>query len=519
MTRRTALTVLFWTLAAALAVCHVIVAWHSLVVQRMWEDEAFNLTVPLNLLAGYGYTSDGALSGSTLTPFDARISTGPTVLLPAAGILALGADPVIGARLVPLAFWMLLLAGLAVLGHRTAGRWAALLAVAVPLAFDTTQGNSPIQGPADLLGEIPAAALLVWAIIVLPRRAWFAGLLVGLAVQTKFIALLALPAFAVAMWVLSPADRPGLRPRFVTTFRRGWLPLIMVGVPTLLFELWALLSLGFEGYIKHLRGLAYFIISGGQNTDPKTVGQKLETIFGAWFAPLWVVVACAVVAVVVLVVALTRSLSPSKGPSLTPLTPRSLSPRNRSLSPSKGARTHATTAPTALLLGTTGIVGLLTFVGWWSTASHLPLWVRHPAVGVYAFTPLIAITVVWSIRSLWSSGDNRRLLAALSAVLIVASTGWGVALHTAQQFEPRVETLAEQRADVAPIAEWVEETGTQWLAALPWGRAIPPIVLSGAHAGLWDASAMDGTPRLTPREECETEELFASGKYRICAAP
>src|SRR5690606_27306599 len=88
VTRRPAFPVLFWALAAALAVCHGIVAWHSLVVQRMWEDEAFNLTVPLNLLAGYGYTSDGALSGSTLTPFDARISAGPTVLLPAAGILA-----------------------------------------------------------------------------------------------------------------------------------------------------------------------------------------------------------------------------------------------------------------------------------------------------------------------------------------------------------------------------------------------------------------------------------------------
>ena len=35
----------FWILAAALAVCHVLVAWQSLVVNRVWEDEAFNLTV------------------------------------------------------------------------------------------------------------------------------------------------------------------------------------------------------------------------------------------------------------------------------------------------------------------------------------------------------------------------------------------------------------------------------------------------------------------------------------------
>ena len=190
--------VLFWLSAAALVVCHVLVAWQSLVVFRFWEDEAFNVTVPLNLLDGLGYTSDGALSGSTLTPFDVRISTGPAVLLPITAVLATGIDLVIGARLVPLLYWVLLLIGLGVLGNRIAGRWAALLAVAVPLAYNTTVGVSPIQGPADVLGEIPSAALLVWALVVLPRRAWLAGLLVGLAIQAKLIVLLALPAFAVA---------------------------------------------------------------------------------------------------------------------------------------------------------------------------------------------------------------------------------------------------------------------------------------------------------------------------------
>src|SRR5690606_23910770 len=169
----------FWLLAAALIVAHAIIAWHSLAVMRFWEDEAFNLTVPLNLVAGLGYTSDGALSGSTLTPFDPRISTGASVLIPVAGVLATGIDPVIGARLVPLAYWLLLLAGLGILGHRVGGRWAALVAVAVPLTFNSALTISPIQGPADLLGEIPAAAMFVWALLVLPRRAWLAGLFVG----------------------------------------------------------------------------------------------------------------------------------------------------------------------------------------------------------------------------------------------------------------------------------------------------------------------------------------------------
>ena len=224
-------TILFWAAAAALLVGHVVVAWHSLTVWRFWEDEAFNLTVPRNLLDGLGYASDGALSGSTITPFDPRISTGPVVLIPVAAILATGMDPVLAARIVPLAFWALLLAGLGVLGWRIAGRWAALLAVAVPLAFTAGAGVSPIQGPADLLGEIPAAALLVWALVVLPRRAWLAGLLVGLAIQAKLIALLALPAFAVALWVLT--DGSGWA-RVRDALRRSWVPLLLVAAPTAL---------------------------------------------------------------------------------------------------------------------------------------------------------------------------------------------------------------------------------------------------------------------------------------------
>lgn len=144
MTR--ARTILFWAAAVALLAGHAILAWHSLTVWRFWEDEAFNLTVPRNLLAGLGYASDGALSGSTITPFDPRISTGPVVLLPVAATLATGMDPVLAARLVPLAFWVLLLAGLGVLGWRIAGRWAALVAMTVPLAFTASAGVSPSRG-------------------------------------------------------------------------------------------------------------------------------------------------------------------------------------------------------------------------------------------------------------------------------------------------------------------------------------------------------------------------------------
>lgn len=481
-------TIAFWLLAAVLLACHVIVIQHSLGA-RFWEDEAFNLTVPRNLLAGLGYASDGALSGSTITLFDPRISTGPTVLLPVTAVLALGVDPVIGARMVPLAFWIALIAGLVVLGRRTAGRWAALLAAAVPLAFNGLGSYSPIQGPTDLLGEIPAAALLVWALVVLPRRAWLAGLLVGLAVQAKLIALLALPGFAVALWVLAPGHG---RRRIVETLKRGWLPLVLAGAPTLLAELAALLSMGWRAYAEHLRGLGHFVRGGGQHMQPTTVPQKLDTLAGAWFVPSWVAIATAVACLVLVACGL--------------LTVR------------RGAERTADATRQAVMLIAASVVGALAFVGWWSTAAHTPLWVRHPAAGVLAFFPVLTVGAVWGARALAARGRGLRLAGTILATLLGISLAWSTAGHVQQTTLPRSETLATQRSDVEPIRQWVEQTGTPWLAARPWGAAIAPIVMSGAHVGLWDAAAMAGVPQLTG-DPCDTATLVEGARYRVCAAP
>ena len=490
---RLARTITFWTAAAALLVCHLIVIQHSLTA-RFWEDEAFNLTVPLNLLDGLGYSSDGALSGSAITPFDTRISTGPTVLLPVAGMLLFGGDPVISARLVPVTFWVLLIAGLAVLGGRLAGRWPALVGAAVPLAFNGMGSYSPIQGPADLLGEIPAAALLVWALVALRRRPWLSGLLVGLAVQAKLIAFLALPAFAVAIWARSPGRGWA---RIGQTFTRGWLPLLLAGVPTLLFELWALVSLGASGFIDHLRALKAFLLGGGQHVAPTTVSQKLATLSEAWFVPAWAswITAIAVVALIVGGIVEVRRRGRLKRQ--------------------------------AFMLATAAGVGALAFVGWWSTASHTPLWVRHPAPGVLSFFPVLVIVAMWAAQLLVTN-DHRsslrhrmpvRILTGALAAIVCTTLAAGIAGHVQQTLQPRGETLATQRADAEIIGEWVEQTDTEWLAAQPWGAAVAPIVMSGAHVGLFDAGeAMRGVPRLTGAA-CETETLVEGARYRVCAPP
>lgn len=498
MSRRLAGT-LFWILLAALLAANAIVMWHSLTVLRFWEDEAFNLTVPRNLLAGLGYTSDGTLSGSTLTPFDPRISTGAVVLLPVAAVLATGIDPVIGARLVPLAYWVLLLAGLGILGRRLAGLFGALLAVALPLAFNTAGSVSPIQGPADLLGETAAAAWIVWALVVLRRRAWLAGLLLGLAVQAKLIALLALPAFAVALFLLTP---PGpFRVRLVATLRRGILPLVLVAAPTVLMELAALVSLGPSGYARHVRSLGGFLLSGGQHFAPTTVPEKLGTLAGAWFVPWWLVAIAAVLAA--LVIGLAAFGGRDRGPW----------------------RERRDRDPQLVALGIGSAVGLLAFVGWWAQAAQLPLWVRHPAVGVFAFAPILAAVAVRAVTALWrrrAPGAGRtavRALTVVSAAALVLVAGGGAGGDALRALSPpTAQTLAEQRAAAAPIAAWVRENRIEWIAAKPWGSPISTIVLSGAHVGLFDAPAMGHTRTLGPGP-CAGAPLVTAPDAVVCPAP
>ncbi|MFB7843156.1 hypothetical protein [Microbacterium sp. NPDC056052] len=521
MTRRLS-GIAFWILLGLLIVANAIVMWHSLTVLRFWEDEAFNLTVPRNLLAGLGYASDGTLSGSTLTPFDPRISTGPVVLLPVAGVLALGVDPVIGARLVPLAYWVLLLVGLGVLGRRLAGRFGALAAVVLPLAFNTADSVSPIQGPADLLGEIAAAAFIVWALIVLPRRTWLAGLLLGLAVQAKLIALLALPAFAVALFLLAPAA-PFWR-RLGATLRRAIVPLVFVAAPTVLMELIALVSLGLTGYARHVRALGGFLLSGGQHIEPTTVPQKLGTLAGSWFVPWWLVAVAVLLAAVVVVWAAlpgrrgraeggTRLLSPDADPQGADALAQPRPPR------------WWERDPQLLAIGFGSAVGLLAFVGWWAQAAQLPLWVRHPAVGVFAFAPILAAITVRAVVTLWrrcgasSARGLMRATAVAAAVALAAVVSGGALGDTVRATRAPAESLAQQRAAVAPLAEWVRDNDVEWLAAKPWGGPVSSVVLTGAHLGLFDAPAMRHTPTLG-YGTCETgSPLAAANGIVICPAP
>lgn len=474
-------TVLFWIVAVALVVAHILIVARSLLVLRFWEDEAFNLTVPLNLLAGLGYSSDGVLSGSEITPFDPRISTGPVVLLPAAAVLAFGGDLVISARLVPVAYWALLIAGLVVIGRRIGGRWAALVAASVPLALDTASGVSPISGPADVLGEIPAAAILVWAILALPRRPWLAGLLLGLAVQAKLISVLFAPAFVVVLWWILLRGRP-----WSERIRAAVLPAALVAAPLALFELLALVSLGPAGYAQHIRSTGGFLLTGGQDNHATTIAAKIATVFEHWFIPAPLVLVALLLSVIVGAYALRQRLRAAGGPAAL-------------IASARGTELAAYAVAAAL--------GLAVFLGWWSTATHTPLWIRHPSPALFASVPILSAFVVVALRAL------RTWLRVAASAILAALLAAAVTLHVLPA-PPAWENLDDQRRTAAELAV----LGADHYAA-EWGPAVSIVVLSGARVGLWDAgAAVDGIPRLlgVGRGEVCDPPRIAIGLYLVC---
>ena len=487
--------ILFWVAAAVLAAAHVIVAWNSLTQNRLWEDEAFNLSVPRNLLAGLGYTSDGAISGSTLEPWDPRISTGPTVLLPIAAVMALGADPVIGGRAVVLVFWAALLAGLFVLGSRIGGRWGGLAAVTATLAFDTVHNYSPIQGPADIVGEIPAAALLVWALIALRTRPWLAGLLVGLAVQTKLISALALPAFAV--WLLL-TETGSFGARFAAAWRRAWPALIGLAAPTALYFLAVLIDRGFAGLRDTLIKLARFLRDGGPAGQHTTFGEKITTLLGAWWIPVGLAAAAAVLIGALAVIAV-------------------LATRGRFDSPlAHHADERAETERWAYVVA--AAAGLAAFLLWWASASHLPLWVRHPAPGIFAFGSLLAAAAVHGVRVLRHRERRlRRAAAAVAGAALVLALAAPAALHTVYA-APASGALAAQRVHAAGFADAIADNDVElpggYLAATPWGAAVATVFLTGAHIGIGGDAAMEGVPQLS-YQGCEPF-LHEDAGLRLC---
>jgi hypothetical protein len=200
---RTRLTVpdLFWDVALVYfpALFALAVQVITVFTEPLNHDEAFNLQVSLNVALGNGYQT--WYGGPH--PLDLRITTGPTVLLPAAAVLRVLPPTAEAGRLVMTLFFVAFLVTVYYFGKLLLPRQHRLFfLVSIFFLLGIPTFN---QHCTFVLGEVPSITFYLLGLIAIapseggPRTWSFAGFCFGLAVLTKISLLLCFPILLITL--------------------------------------------------------------------------------------------------------------------------------------------------------------------------------------------------------------------------------------------------------------------------------------------------------------------------------
>lgn len=243
-----------------------LVASHAATDGLCCADDGAIALVAKSVANGDGYALPiNFISESGNFPLHAGISTGPTLVFPAAAIIAVVGPQPWAPSVASAAISCGLLLLISILVGRAAGRrcGAIFLAVLVPMLYALTSGEFFVHWYA-LLGELPAVMLLIlsaWLAVASgqgrasPGLSFLAGLLAGLAAQSKLLALIGgISIGGFFAWRL---------------LRRGGTPALLDGIfytaglvlPLLAFELLRLGVLGNAGYSQWLQEMGSFTAS------------------------------------------------------------------------------------------------------------------------------------------------------------------------------------------------------------------------------------------------------------------
>jgi|GEM_PF-3364305 hypothetical protein len=465
-----------WDAAFVVALVAVLLSHVAWVVAGIWFspvsfDEGFNLLVPVHLANGLGYTVDNWVSGGDLVPFPTVVSTGAPVLAPIGAVFAVTGPELVAARAVGTAFFVAFLAGAAVLAHRIGGRWAVVAALAAVSAVRLTVDYpaTVVFSPVDALGEYPATAMLLWAIVVLERRPWLAGILAGLAVLTKTVAAIAVPflVLGVVLAIAGPGWRTHVRRALVAL---GGAAAGFAGVVAA-WEVVKLVSLGPAGYLQWTREFLGFFRgagSGSLSLDRQPV-VRLDLLTHAFYGPRPIVVPVAAVACAL------------AGTALVLLVRRWSDPAARAL----------------VLLGVSAVGTFGGFALWWLLVSDR-MWVRHLLIGLLIGLVAIAAFAVVGTRELWHRLAGRlplrRVLGAFAVAGAVGLFSWQTVEHAPDAFDPPGWTRAEQFADAAAVSA----TGITGMQHVGWWQNPELVFLTGIPSAPLDAPGSTGPLVLEP---------------------
>jgi len=245
-------------------------------------DDAFIATAAKNLALGHGYATSVPHQGiEGLQLFDPWLSTGPTLVFPAAALIKLfGATPWAPGLATALVTTLLLVVLTVFVGRRVGLlRGVTYLALMLALQYTLTAGPRFAQWY-SLLGEVPAAILTVLGIAILAwgrggrRKVAWAFLALGLAFITKSLALLG--AVPVGLWLVVLIVRSRGRNR------HEWIDLTVGAgsfiAPFLMFEAWKAVSLGRDKYLTNVKDSITFLSTtgaGGGGADSASLWKRI----------------------------------------------------------------------------------------------------------------------------------------------------------------------------------------------------------------------------------------------------
>jgi len=228
-------------------------------------DEAFNLTVVENFGERFFYGTNGALAPVVGTPvlFDPYITTGPTLLVPAAIVWRLFDGAIWLSRLVPVGFFALYLVGAWSMTSGLVGRWGRLIilvgpfALVMPVAFEHAAFV-----PTRFVGETAVVAMITWGLLLALRgKYWWGGVLIGLSVQTKYVAVIPATIVVLAVLVILVTRRQQ------DALLRSFVWVSGAVLPTISFEIVRLLTLGWGGYGENIKATFNYSRSVAQLGD------------------------------------------------------------------------------------------------------------------------------------------------------------------------------------------------------------------------------------------------------------
>ncbi len=452
----------FVAAAAAVAGVHSVLLYLGFTKTSVEVDEGLFLEVVRNAVNGDGYTGDGVYDGTGLVPFATEITTGPTLLVPASALHALGLDPLMAGRLVALLFYAALLVALWKIGHRIGGRWAALAATLGPVMLNAfTFDQSPLYAPQMVLGELPAAAMIAWAIVSARRRSGLAGVFVGFAFLAKVISAFMVPAVLLVL-VLAHLGAPR---------RALWLELTRFVsaalVPIVAFEMVKLVTLGPGAYFELVP--TYWQKTQASRLPTFMVDEKSAALWKSWFLPAPVTALLFALALVLLT-------------SVGALRLQRWRASNTRLS--EIARNDRFVLAVSGLTAGAGITA-----GWFALKATDPLWLRHPTPGLVIAAGVSAAILVAIGRDLAGSGGPGRRVGVAAIVMTSLVLAVVSVRHVdASLGEPRFGYLGDQEG----LAEIIVESGTQEVQGL-WGPMVPLALLADkrAHSIAYEANPDD----------------------------